>query len=125
MVLNVTALVANALLVSMLIPIDGARGAAIGTGIAEIAVGIAQALAVIHRRPQLRPSLRVVPRVALAAALGLVPLALVGIPDIVRLCISTVLFGACLLATRALPPELLDLVPWTGAGGPDKGDTIP
>lgn len=123
MVLNVTALIGNALLVSLLIPIDGARGAAIGTGIAEIAVGIAQALAVVHRRPQLRPSLRVVPRVALAAALGLIPLALLGIPDIVRLCISTALFGACLLATRALPPELLDLIPWTGARSRDNGDT--
>ncbi len=78
MVLNVTALIGNALLVALLIPIDGARGAAIGTGVAEIAVGIAQAFAVIHRRPQLRPSLRVVPRVTLAAALGLIPLALTG-----------------------------------------------
>ncbi len=125
MVLNVAALIGNALLVSLLIPIDGARGAAIGTGIAEIAVGIAQALAVIHRRPQLRPSLRVVPRVALATALGLIPLALLGIPDIVRLCISTALFGACLLATRALPAELLDLVPWIGDSGRDDSGSTP
>ncbi len=117
MVLNVLALIGNALLVALLIPIGGARGAAIGTGIAEISVAVAQALAVIHRRPQLKPSLRIVPRVAVAATLGLLPLTLVELPDIVRLCISTFLFGACLLVTRSFPPELLDLVPWGGPKG--------
>lgn len=112
MVLNVSALIGNALLVALLIPIDGARGAAIGTAVAEIAVGVAQAMTVIHGRPQLRPSLRVAPRVALATALGLLPLAFAGVPDIARVCISTALFGACVLATRAIPREALELIPW-------------
>jgi O-antigen/teichoic acid export membrane protein len=122
MVLNVSALIGNALLVALLIPIDGAQGAAIGTAIAEIAVGIAQALTVIHGRPQLKPSLRVVPPVALAAALGLLPLALVGLPDIVRLCISTALFGVCMIATRAIPREALELIPWGGVLGRGRGN---
>ncbi len=65
----------------------------------------------IHRRPQLRPSLRIVPGVALAAALGLAPLALTGIPVIARLLISTALFGAAVLVTHAYPPELIELIP--------------
>jgi O-antigen/teichoic acid export membrane protein len=112
MVLNVSALAFNALLVALLIPLDGARGAAIGTAAAEIAVTIVQAVAVVHGRPALRPSLRVLPRAALAAAVGIVPIAFTGLPVIVRLLASTVLFGACVLATRALPEELLDLAPW-------------
>jgi O-antigen/teichoic acid export membrane protein len=110
--LSVSALVLNALLVAPLVLLDGARGAAVGTGVAEIAVGVAQYLAVVRSRPQLRPSLRVLPYVAVAAALGLTPLALTGIPTIARLFISTTLFGIFLLATKAFPAELLDLVPW-------------
>jgi hypothetical protein len=34
-----------------------------------------------------------------------------GVPVIARLAISTTLFGGTLILTRALPPELLTLVP--------------
>jgi O-antigen/teichoic acid export membrane protein len=112
MAINVSALILGAILVSVLIPIDGARGAAIGTAIAEVVVGIVQALAVVRGRPALRPSMRALPRVALAAAVGLVPLALTSVPTVARLAISSTLFAAALLATSALPRELLDLVPW-------------
>lgn len=111
MALNLIALAGNAALVTLLVIADGARGAAIGTAIAEIAVAVAQAVVVVRGRPQLRPSLRIVPPVALASALGLAPLALTGLPDIVRLCLSTALFGGVLLLTRAIPREALDLLP--------------
>ncbi len=111
MTVNLSALALNALLVALLIPLGGARGAALGTAIAEVVVALAQAAAVVHGRPALRPSLRVVPRAALAATLGLAPLALTGVPVILRLLASTALFAACVLATRALPPEALDLLP--------------
>jgi len=111
--INVSALVLNAVLVAALIPVDGSRGAAIGTALAEITLAIVQAFAVVHGRPQLRPSLRVLPRVALAAALALSPLALtgVGVPTVGLVALSSVLFGATALLTRAFPRELLDLVP--------------
>jgi hypothetical protein len=70
-----------------------------------------QAFVVIHGRPQLRPSLRILPRVTLAAAAGLTPPLLSGAPTIARLVLSILLFGAVLLFTRALPRELLDLLP--------------
>jgi O-antigen/teichoic acid export membrane protein len=113
LVLNVLALIFNGLLVTLLTPLDGARGAALGTALAEIAIAIVQAVAVVHGRPSLRPSLRVLPRVALATALGLAPIALTGLPVIVRVLISTALFGAVVLASGALPRELLDLMPWS------------
>jgi O-antigen/teichoic acid export membrane protein len=112
--ISVGALALSALLVAVLVPIDGARGAAIGTAIAEIVAAIVEGVAVVRGRPQLRPSLRSVPFVALAAGAGLLPLALTGLPVIVRLVISTALFAAVIVTTRAYPRELLDVVPWIG-----------
>jgi O-antigen/teichoic acid export membrane protein len=108
--LSVCALMVNALLVTLLVSIDGARGAAIGTATAEILLALTQGIAVVRGRPQLRPSLRLLPYVALASALALTPLALTGVPVIARVAISTSLFAGVLLATRAYPPELLDLI---------------
>ena len=104
-------LILTAALVAALVPIDGAQGAAIGTSTGEIALAIAQCVVVVRRRPLLRPSLRIVPGVTLAVALGLAPLELTAIPVIARLAISTVLFAGALLLTRAYPAELLDLLP--------------
>jgi O-antigen/teichoic acid export membrane protein len=121
LLLNLFALALSALLVAVLAPIDGARGAAIGTAVAEAAAAVALALAVVHGRPRLRPSLRALPRVALAAALGLAPLALSGWPVVARLALSTALFGSCLLATRAIPAEVLDVLPWLGGKRGESG----
>ncbi|MGH2865041.1 MAG: oligosaccharide flippase family protein [Solirubrobacteraceae bacterium] len=111
--INVSALILNAALVAVLVPLDGSRGAALGTAIAEIAAAIVQGLAVVRGRPQLRPSSRILPRVTLAAAFGLAPLALagVGIPTIGRLALSSALFAGVALLTRAFPRELLDVLP--------------
>jgi O-antigen/teichoic acid export membrane protein len=111
LMINVVALVLNAALVASLVSVDGARGAAIGTAIAEVAAAVALAALVIRGRPHLRPSLRVVPRVALASALGLTPLAMDGVPVIARIAISTILFGLTVLLTGALPPEVRALIP--------------
>jgi O-antigen/teichoic acid export membrane protein len=113
--ISVGGLVLTAALVAPLVLLDGAQGAAIGTSVGEVALASAQCLAVVARRPSLRPSLRIVPGVMLATALGLAPLALSGVPVIARLAISTALFAAALLATRAYPRELLELLPGRGA----------
>jgi len=116
LVISVGALLLNAGLVAALIPLDGSRGAAIGTAAAEIVAAVAQAYAVGRGRPQLRAPLRILPRVALAAFVACVPLALtgLGVPTIVLLIASSALFGGTLLLLRAFPRELLDLLP---AGG--------
>ncbi len=116
LVISVGALVLNAALVAVLIPLDGSRGAAIGTATAEIVAAIAQALAVARGRPQLRAPARILPRVALASAVALTPLALtgIGVPTIALLVLSSALFGLALLLLHALPRELLDLLPATG-----------
>ncbi len=106
MVLNITALAANACVVTALVLLDGAQGAAIGTAIVEIGAAIANAALVIRGRPQLRPSLRAMPRVAVAGLLGLAPLALPDTPVIVRLALSSLIYGASILALGVLPREI-------------------
>jgi hypothetical protein len=51
------------------------------------------------------------PRVALAAAVGASPVLIGGLPIIVRLVISSLLYLAVLLLTGALPRELVDALP--------------
>jgi O-antigen/teichoic acid export membrane protein len=109
--LNLAALIAGTAIIAGLVLADGARGAAIGTVIAEVAAASASAMLVVRGRPALAPSLRVVPRVALAAGLGLIPLAFAGWPDIARLAMTTVLYLGTLVITRALPSELGALIP--------------
>ncbi len=113
---SVGGLILTAALVAALVQVDGAQGAAIGTATGEIVLAIAQCVLVVRRRPLLRPSLRIVPGVALAAALGLAPLVLTSVPVIARLAISTALFAGALLLTRAYPAELLELLPGRRAG---------
>ena len=79
-------------------------------------------IVVVRRPPQLRPSLRTLPFVALAAAVGLLPMAITGLPVIVRLVISTTLFGGVVLLTRTLPAELIDLAPWIGGRIAARGE---
>ena len=122
LLLNVAALLLNTALVTALVPADGARGAAIATAIAEIVLAAIQAAAVIHHRPNMRPSLRGVPFVAIAAAAGLLPLAFNGVPTVVRLVISTALFAVVIIVTHAYPPELLDVLPWRP--GRDKTQAV-
>ncbi|MBW3609317.1 MAG: oligosaccharide flippase family protein [Actinobacteria bacterium] len=111
LILNVTALVILAAAVAVLATLEGARGAAIATAGVEVAVAIGGALLVVRRRPHLRPSLGVVWKVALAALLGAAPLLVSGVPVGVLVLLSTALYGIALLALRALPRELLVLLP--------------
>jgi len=108
--ISVSGLLFTAALVAPLVVLDGAQGAAIGTAAGEIMLAVVQCVAVVRRRPLLRPSLRIVPGVVLAAALGISPLALTGVPVIARLAISTALYTSALLLTRAYPPELLEML---------------
>ncbi|HEY2718315.1 MAG TPA: oligosaccharide flippase family protein [Solirubrobacteraceae bacterium] len=100
-----------AVVVAILVPLDGAEGAAIGTASVEVVAAIGNGLLLVRGRPHLAPSLRVVPRVALAALLGGAPALLDGLPVVLRLLLSTVIYAAVLLALKAPPPELLTLVP--------------
>jgi O-antigen/teichoic acid export membrane protein len=108
---NAGALGGSIVLMAVLIPADGGQGAALAMAIGEITAAIVSFLVLGRRSPALRPPLRVMPRVALAAAVGASPVLIGGLPIIVRLVISSLLYLAVLLLTGALPRELVDALP--------------
>lgn len=111
LVYNLSMLALVAVVVAILVPLDGAQGAAIGTTAVELLGAIVSGVLLIWRRPHLAPRLRVLPRVAIAAALGATP-ALAGDLDVVvRVILSTIIYAVVLVALKALPTELYDAVP--------------
>ncbi|MDQ3722180.1 MAG: oligosaccharide flippase family protein [Actinomycetota bacterium] len=103
---------ALAAVVAVLVVIDGARGAAIGTAAVEVGAAIAAGVMLVRGRPHLRPRLSIVPKVGVAALLACAPLLLVsGVPIGVELLASTLIYGVALLVLRAFPDELRELWP--------------
>lgn len=111
LIVNTSFMVLSAVVIGLLVHLDGARGAAVGTAAGEIFGALACAVAVVRGRPELRPSLRVLPKVALAGGAALTPMLMDGVPVILRLLISTLLYAAVLVLVRALPSELRAAVP--------------
>ena len=107
---NVVALGAVIVAVSVMASLDGAQGAAIATSGIELANAIIAGRMLIRRRPHLRPSLGILPKVAVALALAATPV-LLPISEPARVALSCVLYLIALLLLRALPSELLDLLP--------------
>jgi O-antigen/teichoic acid export membrane protein len=89
---------------------DGARGAAIGTVVAEVGLAVGGLIVLAHHDRSLVPSLRPVPRVlaagGLAACLALVP----GLPVVVLTLAAGAVFLALVWALGALPPELVHAI---------------
>jgi O-antigen/teichoic acid export membrane protein len=110
--LNASALLGSIALLAVLVPLDGAEGGAIAILCGELGAAVAGALILMRAHPALRPPLAGLPKIALAAALGLAPIALTPVPLIVRVLMSSVLYGGALLATKAIPPEVRVLLPW-------------
>ena len=107
---NLVALAVAVATTLALVPVLGAKGAAIATVCGEGALAAIYSVAVATGRRPLRVSLTVVPRVAVAV----VPAAaLVFVPHLNRLGLvaaATVVYFAVVFAVRAMPPELFEAV---------------
>jgi O-antigen/teichoic acid export membrane protein len=100
-----------------LAPSLGAEGAAAVTVAAEAALVAASIWFLVRARPSLAPRLGVVPKVVLAAAAAVgFSLAAHQVPPVVLAAIAAVIYGAVILATRALPSELFAALPGRHAG---------
>jgi O-antigen/teichoic acid export membrane protein len=90
---------------------DGARGAALGTVIAETIYALMLGVAVF--RAGVRPAITwsAIPRVILAAGLGAATLALSGIPDVLHVILALGLYAGALLVLRAVPREIVEQLP--------------
>jgi O-antigen/teichoic acid export membrane protein len=94
-----------------LAPVIGARGAAIATVAGEWTVAISLLIALMLTNRRLVPkALAVGPRVALAGGAAFAVM-LVPIPAIAQLALATAVYAAMIGVLRALPRELLELVP--------------
>lgn len=111
---NLLALVVSFVLTLVLAGADGARGAAIATLCGESTLAVASLIVLVRGHPALRPRLTVAVKVlasaAPAAALALLP----GVPSIVRALLALLVYGVLILATRAVPGEVLELLPLRG-----------
>lgn len=114
MALNVAGLVGIVVLLALLVPDHGARGAAVATALGEIGAAVGSGTVLVRRHPALKRSLKVIPRVALAAGLGVATLAIPGLSVLERTALAGVVYLAGLLVLRAFPPELRDLFPQGG-----------
>jgi O-antigen/teichoic acid export membrane protein len=108
---NLAMLALVAAVVALLVWLDGAEGAAIGIAATEAFGALASGVLLFRGRRALSPRLRVLPRVAAAALLAAAPALATGLPVIVRVVLSTVIYGVALLALRALPDEAYEALP--------------
>jgi O-antigen/teichoic acid export membrane protein len=108
---NLAALLVSCVLTLILARSDGAQGAALATVIAETTLAAGYLIALVRGRPQYRPRIAIIGKVlvaaAPAAALSLIPT----MPSPVRAVVAVVVYAGLILATRALPDEILQALP--------------
>ena len=108
---NLAAFLVSCSLTVVLASSDGATGAAIATLCGEGTLALASLLALLHGHPEFRPKLVVVFKVALAAAPAVVLALLSGVPSLVRTLLALAVYGLLIIITRAVPAEVLELLP--------------
>jgi O-antigen/teichoic acid export membrane protein len=111
LIANLTAFVVSCVLTIVLASSDGAMGAAVATLCGESALALGLLLALLHGHPELRPRIGIVPKVVLATVPATVLALLSGVPSLVRAVLALGVYGLLILLTRALPVEVLELLP--------------
>jgi O-antigen/teichoic acid export membrane protein len=92
----------------ILVPAYGARGAAVAAVAAEVAFALGICLLLVHSDRVLLPNFAFIWKPGLAAASGAVVGAIGDLSAWVSAINASVMFGAVLVATRAIPPEVWD-----------------
>jgi O-antigen/teichoic acid export membrane protein len=116
-------IIANGVIVALavvlcvvLIPSHQAHGGAIVTATLELALASAYFGILSYRRPELRPSFRKVPRVAIAVAIAFVTAALLPVHPVIAVIVGAIVMLAALLALGALPEEFLQALRQRSSG---------
>ncbi len=110
LLLNGGALLVTVILTLALVPPLGAQGAAIATLATESALAIGVIAVLVRARPELLAGLRGAPWILGAGGVAVAVALLPGLPGLVALVVANVVFGALLVVTRRVPPELRDVV---------------
>jgi O-antigen/teichoic acid export membrane protein len=98
------------LLSALLVPSDGAQGASIASAACEVAAAGGYVAVLIKGHGDLWSGVGVLPRVLLAGAVAMAS-TLLPIASVAQWALASVLFFALALAMRAIPGELLHLLP--------------
>ncbi len=112
---NISAFVLGTTLSVLLVSAHGSLGAAIATSATELWLAGVYAVLLTRARPELRPSARRLPPVALAAGVALAPPLLLDTPSFVSVLLATILFFSTLLALRQIPAEVIEALRRRGA----------
>ncbi len=106
-VANALALGVTVVATVALVPLLGAHGGALATIAGELCLMIAYGVLLLRSHRHLQPSLSVVPRVLLAAALAVLAVVLCGLEPLLQLVIAVTVYVAALVGLRAIPRELV------------------
>ncbi|HWJ50228.1 MAG TPA: oligosaccharide flippase family protein [Solirubrobacteraceae bacterium] len=108
---NAAAMVVSVVATLVLASRDGAQGAAVATLCGESTLAAAALIALVWHRPHYRPGASVVIKVAVAAVPAAVLATVPNMPSVIRAIVAASTYAAVILATRALPSELHQLIP--------------
>jgi O-antigen/teichoic acid export membrane protein len=108
---NAAALVLLLVYGLVLIPLDGAQGAAIAAVAGEASLTALLLVVLSRQTPKLLPNFAFLWKVAIAVAVGALALLVRDGSPWLRAAAAGVAYLSILLATRAVPPEVLDAIP--------------
>jgi O-antigen/teichoic acid export membrane protein len=108
--INAFALLVGGSLIAALVALDGARGAAVATAVTELVLALLSGAALARSDRSLTPPLRIVPPAAAAAGLAAAT-TLVDLPVLASVALASATYLLALLGMRALPSELIELLP--------------
>lgn len=111
LVANGSALAVSVTLTLVLASLDGARGTAIATVCGEATLALGVFVALVHRHPEYRPRLLVVPKALLAFALALALPLVLHLSSFEALVVALCVYGLLIALLRAIPAELLEMIP--------------
>jgi len=94
-----------------LAPSHGADGAAVAVLCGEATLLGGYVVAIARRSPELRPRLNVMPKVVLAAVPAVALAVLPALPSVARLALALVVYGLVIVLTRAVPAEVVEIIP--------------
>jgi O-antigen/teichoic acid export membrane protein len=103
--INLAALVIGGSLVAVLVIVDGAQGAAIGTATGELLLALLNAVALTRVDRRLMPPLRIIPAALAATALAVLS-TLVDLPVIPSVLLAAAIYCGAVILFGAVPDEL-------------------
>jgi O-antigen/teichoic acid export membrane protein len=125
LVANAVAFAVSCALTLALASSHGARGAAVATVCGETALALALLVALVRTDPELRPRREVPAKVLIAATPATLVALVPDVSSLLRALLAVVVYAVVLLLTRAVPAEMLELLPLRARRAPPGSPSDP